>query len=105
MKLILPLHFFFYLNFISFNVAWSPLFIEMCRALVEQAPVGYVPPSSKKLRTTLLGKAKKEVEKSYNLLNQHGSHPVSVLFLMDGQMQHAIHSSISWCLPKMDRSS
>ena len=49
--------------FISFNVARSPLFIEICRALVEKAPRGYVPPSSEKLRTTLLVKAKKEVDK------------------------------------------
>jgi hypothetical protein len=59
----LTIAFFFYLNFISFNVARSPMFIEMCRALVEQAPTGYVPPGSEKLRTTLLSKAKKEVEK------------------------------------------
>ena len=59
----LTIAFFFYLNFISFNVARSPMFIEMCRALVEQAPIGYVPPGSEKLRTTLLVKAKKEVDK------------------------------------------
>ena len=63
MKLILPLHFFFYLNFISFNVARSPLFIEMCRSLTQGAPAGYVPPSSERLRTTLLVKAKRQVEK------------------------------------------
>ena len=38
-------------------------------------------------------------------LDQHGPHPESVLFLMDGRIQHAIHSSISWYLPKMDRCS
>jgi hypothetical protein len=59
----LTITFFFYLNFISFNVARSPMFVEMCRALVEQAPTRYVPPGSEKLRTTLLSKAKKEVEK------------------------------------------
>ena len=58
----LTVAFFFYLNFISFNVARSPLFIEMCRSLVEKAPSGYVPPSSEKLRTSLLFKAKKEVD-------------------------------------------
>ena len=31
----LTIAFFFYLNFISFNVTWSPLFIEMCRSLIE----------------------------------------------------------------------
>ena len=35
----------------------------MCRALIDQAPIEYVPPNSKKLRTTLLTKAKKEVQK------------------------------------------
>jgi hypothetical protein len=55
--------FFFYLNFISFNVARSPLFIEMCRCLTQGAPAGYVPPSSERLRTTLLVKEKRQVEK------------------------------------------
>lgn len=63
MRLILHWHSFFYLNFISFNVARSPMFIEMCRALVDRAPIGYVPPSSEKLRTALLVKARKEVDK------------------------------------------
>ena len=54
---------FFYLNLISFNVACSPLFIEMCRSLLERAPTGYVSPCSEKLRTTLLVKKKKEVDK------------------------------------------
>jgi hypothetical protein len=61
-RLILPLGF-FYLNFFSFNIAQSPLFFEMCRALVEWAPIGYVLLSSKKLRTTLLVKEKNEVDK------------------------------------------
>jgi hypothetical protein len=34
----------------------------MCRALIDQAPIRYVPPNSEKLRTTLLVKAKKEVD-------------------------------------------
>ena len=59
----LTVAFHFYLNFISFNVARSPFFIEMCRALVEKAPRGYVLPSSEKLKTTLFVKAKKEVAK------------------------------------------
>jgi hypothetical protein len=59
----LTIGFFFYGNFILFNVARSLLFIEMSRALVEHAPIGYVPPSSEKLRATLLVKAKKEVDK------------------------------------------
>jgi hypothetical protein len=57
-ELDLTIGFFFYLNFISFNVAWSPLFIEMCRGLTQGAPPGYMPPSSERLRTTLLGKFK-----------------------------------------------
>ena len=35
----------------------------MCRALSQGAPSGYVPPGLEKLRTTMLTKAKKEVEK------------------------------------------
>ena len=62
-ELDLTIAFFFFQNFISFNVARSPLFIEMCRALCHWAPSGYVPPGSEKLRTTLLTKAKKEVDK------------------------------------------
>jgi hypothetical protein len=37
----LTIRIFFHLNFISFNVAQSPLFIEICRA-----PIRYVPPNS-----------------------------------------------------------
>ena len=35
----------------------------MCRSLIEQVPSSYVPPGSEKLRTTLLVKAKKKVDK------------------------------------------
>ena len=59
----LTIAFFFYLNFISFNVARSPLYFEMVRTMLEKAPSGYVPPGSENLRTTLLVKAKKEVDK------------------------------------------
>ena len=59
----LTIAFFFYLNFISFNFARSPLYFEMVRTILERAPSGYVPPGSEKLRTTLLVKAKKEVDK------------------------------------------
>jgi hypothetical protein len=62
-ELDLTIGFFFYLNFISFNVARSPLFIEMCRCLTQGAPAGYMPPCSERLRTTLLVKAKRQVEK------------------------------------------
>jgi hypothetical protein len=58
----LTIGFFFYLNINVFNVAQSPLFIEMCQALVEWDPTRYVPPSSENLRTTLLVKSNKEVD-------------------------------------------
>jgi hypothetical protein len=45
-KVDLTIGFFFSLNFISFNVAWSPLFIEMFQDLVERDPIKYVPPKS-----------------------------------------------------------
>ena len=100
----LTIGFFFYLNFISFNVARSPLFLEMCRALIDQAPIGYVPPNSEKLRTTLLVKAKKEVDKILQpIKSAWPSTDVSIVF--DGvfpsthHQQHTIHSSTSWCLP------
>jgi hypothetical protein len=99
MSWILQLGFFFYLNFISFNVAQSPLFIEMCRGLTQGAPSGYVPPRSEKLRTTLLTKAKKEVDKMLEPFKSAWPTSGLVLFQMDGQMQHAIHSSTSSCLP------
>ena len=70
-ELDLTIAFFFYQNFISFNVAGSPLFIEMCRALSHGAPSGYVPPGSEKRRTTLLTKAKKEVDKMANIWGYH----------------------------------
>ena len=35
----------------------------MCRSLTERAPTGYVPPCLEKLRTTLLVKGKKEMDK------------------------------------------
>jgi hypothetical protein len=98
----LNIGFFFYLNFISLNVARSPLFLEMCRALIDQAPIGYVPLNSKNLRTTLLVKAKKEVDKILQPIKSTWPSTcvsIVVLFPMVGQIQHAIHSSTSWCLP------
>lgn len=67
-ELYVTIAFFFYQNFISFNVACSHLFIEMCRALTRGAPSRYVPLGSEKLRTTLLTKAKKEVDKMLELI-------------------------------------
>ena len=53
---------FFYLNFISFKIARSPLFIEMCQSILEQPPTSYVPLDAEKVTATLLVKAKKEVD-------------------------------------------
>ena len=46
-----------------FNVSQSPLFIEMCQTLIEQVPTRYVPPSLEKIRTRILVKVNKEVDK------------------------------------------
>eukprot|EP00253_Pinus_taeda_P034875 PITA_34875 len=62
-ELDLTIAFFFYQNFMSFNVARSPLFIGMCQALTHGSPSWYAPPGSEKLRTTLLTKAKEGVQK------------------------------------------
>ncbi|GLJ04830.1 hypothetical protein SUGI_0004480 [Cryptomeria japonica] len=48
---------FFYANRISFNVARSPFYEEMVRA-INNAPAGYKPPGYEKLRTTLVDKEK-----------------------------------------------
>eukprot|EP00253_Pinus_taeda_P035917 PITA_35917 len=82
-ELDLTIAFFFYQNFVSFNVAHSPLFIEMCRALTHGSPSWYVPPGSEKLRTTLLMKAKKEVQKMLEPIKHHGQHLGLALFLME----------------------
>eukprot|EP01018_Ginkgo_biloba_P029576 Gb_20728 [translate_table: standard] len=52
---------FFYANGISFNVAWSPYYGEMVKA-IHGAPSGYKPPGFEKLRTTLVDKEKGRVE-------------------------------------------
>jgi hypothetical protein len=59
----LTIVFFYYFNFTSLNVAQSPLFIDMCRALLGKALTRYVPPISERIRTRLLVNAKKEVDK------------------------------------------
>eukprot|EP01018_Ginkgo_biloba_P012496 Gb_29949 [translate_table: standard] len=51
---------FFFTNGLSFNVAWSPYYGEMVKAI--GAPSGYKPPSFQKLRTTLVDKEKARVE-------------------------------------------
>ena len=83
-ELDLTIAFSLYQNFISFNVARSPLFIEMCRALSHGAPSGYVPPGSEMLRTTLLSKAKKEVDKMLEPIKSAWPTSGLALFLMDG---------------------
>lgn len=52
---------FFYANGISFNVAWSPYYGEMVKAIMG-APSGYKPPGFEKLHTTLVDKEKARVE-------------------------------------------
>eukprot|EP01018_Ginkgo_biloba_P019121 Gb_37880 [translate_table: standard] len=52
---------FFYANGISFNVARSPYYGEMDKAIMG-APSGYKPPGFEKLRTTLVDKKKARVE-------------------------------------------
>ena len=96
-----PLHFFFYQNFISFNVARSPLFIEMCRALCHGAPSGYVPPGSEKLRTTLLTKAKKEVDKMLEPIKS--AWPTSgVSIVSDGWTDPARHPLINFMVSSLN---
>jgi hypothetical protein len=63
----LTIELYFYLDFLSFNVACFPLFTKMCQPLIERAPIGYLLPSLENLRTTLLVKEKKEVVKLLTL--------------------------------------
>ena len=83
------------LNFISFNVAWSLLYFEMCRSIMERAPTGYVPPSSEKLRTTLLVKAKKEVDKIIDPIKSKWS-TWGVSIVSDGWTDPARHPLINF---------
>eukprot|EP00253_Pinus_taeda_P010810 PITA_10810 len=100
-ELDLTITFFFYQNFISFNVARSPLFIEMCRALTQGAPSGYVPPGSEKLRTTLLTKAKKEVKKMLEPIV--ASWPISrVSIVSDGWTDPARHPIINFMVSSLN---
>jgi hypothetical protein len=73
----------------------SPLFIEMCRALLDQAPTGYVLPSLERLRTTLLVKANKEVDKILEPIKS--SWPSSgVSIVSDGWTDVACHPLINF---------
>lgn len=53
----------FYANGVPFNLARSPFWYDMIRA-VNEAPKGYKPPSAEKIRTVLLDKEKNQVEKA-----------------------------------------
>eukprot|EP00253_Pinus_taeda_P032925 PITA_32925 len=89
-ELDLTIAFFFYQNFISFNVARSPLFIE----------TRYVPPRSEKLRTTLLTKAKKEVQKMLEPIV--ASWPTSrVSIVCDGWADPARHPIINFMVSSL----
>ncbi|KAH9292112.1 hypothetical protein KI387_042698 [Taxus chinensis] len=52
---------FFYANGIPFNVARSPYYEEMVRA-INKGPAGYKPPGYEKLHTTLIDKEKTRIE-------------------------------------------
>ena len=73
----------------------------MCRGLVEKAPSGYMPPSSEKLRTTLLVKAKKEVDK--NLEPIKCTWPSSgVSIVSDGWTDTARHPLINFMVSSLN---
>ena len=60
----------FYANGIPFNVAKSPLWIDMVRA-INDAPKGYKPPCAEKIRTMLLDKERTKVEQALMPLKEH----------------------------------
>eukprot|EP01018_Ginkgo_biloba_P003161 Gb_22350 [translate_table: standard] len=73
---------FFYANGISFNVARSPYYGEMVKAIMG-APSGYKPPGFEKLRTTLVDKEKGRVEEEVAPL-KHAWSINGCLIVMDG---------------------
>eukprot|EP01018_Ginkgo_biloba_P029096 Gb_01419 [translate_table: standard] len=73
---------FFYANGISFNVAQSPYYGEMVKA-IQGAPSGYKPPSFEKLHTTLVDKEKGRVEEEVALL-KHAWSIDGCSIVMDG---------------------
>eukprot|EP01018_Ginkgo_biloba_P021868 Gb_24999 [translate_table: standard] len=73
---------FFYANGISSNVAWSPFYGEMVKAIIG-APSGYKPPGFEKLRTTLVDKEKSRVEEEVAPL-KHAWSIDGCSILMDG---------------------
>jgi hypothetical protein len=97
-ELDLTIGFFFYLNFISFNVAQSPLFIEMCRGLAQGAPTWYMPPGLENLRTTLLVMVKRKVDKILEPIK--ASRPSSgVSIVSDGWIYARRHPLINFMVP------
>jgi hypothetical protein len=100
-ELDLTIGFFFYLNFISFIVARSPLFIEMCRGLTQGAPARYMPPSSERLRTTLLVKAKRQVDKMLEPIKATWPSS-SVSIVLDGWTNVACHPLINFMVSSLN---
>ena len=73
----------------------------MCRALCHGAPSGYVPPGSEKLRTTLLTKAKKEVDKMLEPIKS--TWPTSrVSIVSDGWTDLARHPLINFMVSSLN---
>lgn len=60
---------FFYGCGIPINVAKSPFWVDMVRA-INEAPKGYEPPSSEKIKTTLLDKEKTKVDQALVFIKQ-----------------------------------
>ena len=100
-ELDLTIVFFFYQNFISFNVACLPLFIEMCRALSQGAPSGYLPPGLEKLRNTLLTTTKKEVDKMLEPFKSAWS-TSGVSIVSDGWIDPACHPLINFMVSSLN---
>ena len=75
----------------------------MCRALTQIAPSRYVPPGSEKLRTTLLTKAKKEVDKMLEPIKS--TWPTSgVSIVSDGWTDPARHPLINFMVSSLNGS-
>jgi hypothetical protein len=73
----------------------------MCRALIDQAPIRYVPLDSEKLRTTLLVKAKKEVDKILQpIISTWSSTGVSIV--SDGWIDAARHPLINFMVSSLN---
>lgn len=70
---------FFYGNGIPLNIAKSPFWADMVRA-INEAPKGYEPPSSEKIKTTLLDKEKTKVDQELVCRKQQWlTHGVSIV--------------------------